>query len=68
MLLTLLLMSCVMSCISLSVVVDVSSPDLETMNTLTHETGQNHVPDLSLVSDDAGRADSHVSSALLNDV
>ena len=69
MLLTLLLMSCVMYCLGMSVVVTVSSPDLETMNAPTHETGQKHVPDFSLVRDGAGRADSHaVSSAWLNDV
>ncbi len=71
--LTLFLVSYLIYCHSLTVVVDnsrraLSSPDLETMNTPTDETGQKQVPDLSLVRDGAGRVDSHtVSSAWLND-
>ena len=65
---TLLLMSCAMYCHSLSAIVAVSSPDLETTNTPTHETGQKHVPGSfwqGRMSEDERLA---VSSAWLNDV
>ena len=74
MILTLFIISSLIYCQSLTVVVDnsrraLSSPDPETMDTPTDETGQKQVPDLTLVRDGAGRVDSHtVSSAWFDDV